>query len=93
MYGHLHEKEYNFCQEPNLVIKTLSYEDWKKFGSVCQRDYVIFSQNLPKTGNFFLLNIDEVGPLESGTLDRIRTTELIKTEGPNFYDHKTDPED
>ena len=30
---------------------------------------------------------------ESGTLDRIRTTESIKTEGPNFYDHKTDPED
>ena len=31
--------------------------------------------------------------MESGTLDRIRTTEKIKTEGPNFYDHKTDPED
>ena len=30
---------------------------------------------------------------ESGTLDRIRTTESIKTEGPNFYDHKTDPDD
>ena len=30
---------------------------------------------------------------ESGTLDRIRTTEFIKTEGPNFYDHKTDPDD
>ena len=32
-------------------------------------------------------------PFESGTLDRIRTTEKIKTELPNFYDHKTDSDD
>ena len=31
--------------------------------------------------------------LQWGTLDRIRTTEKMKTERPNFFDRQTDPDD